>query len=1011
MSTTRFNPNQQQIQDERTNGYGTDFQSSSTPYFDGQGTFYSVDPHQETGSLKTYGLIDPRLFNHYFYGCQNHFLVSSRRGYYYWPCANDSVTGLCVKKDPSFIKGSTNPCSKCKNRKGMELTPVHLQRHFQTTTWPDQGLVKITPLQPDGTVHFLLWQIGYPQWQKNESPDKLEQITKLINDPHTGFFMDAAQIKNIEALCRTIRKAGFNYLKASGAYPGTMQIWIFFDQPIQPTKAIDLGKVLVLKAILEEGLCDLSFFDKMVPSRLPKDKDSTGPAIELPLQGCALVKGRTYFLDDQNKNVPFEKSQQFLQSIAKAKLERIEMLLHEHKKQLFSWLDPQTKINVERQQHQILQLFEDPEDTTHFQASDVQGTLKMTLKNGIWIEKDNLKPRLIGQLLLLGSYWNPDEVRSKGRFFTGPRVIQHAKIEQDMIHMPRGMDQELIRRFEEAMIPYQIEDQTITGQALDVNFLGELRPEQEGMVNDLLKKTHGILVAATGSGKTMMATALISQVKVSTLVIVNNLRILEGWLETLNTKLQYNDPEFEKSLKKKGQFQGKIGVLQANNHTLSKRVDIAMAPTLFAKKNVGEILAPYGMIIFDECHHAASARNIELLDQIAAKRVYGLTATPQRPDGLSPTLFWELGSILSEYSSREQMKKQTFHRYFIVRDTKFMSLDPNPSDFMRTSQEASYDPLRNLKIVADVLDALEQGRTVLVLTRYVLHAFYLAKFLKKADPHLDLLLKVGTEDKEKISARLEELKQKERVVLIGTYKGMGEGFDFPRLDTLMCTMPVDSSIVISQAIGRIHRQVQQKKDVYVYDYVDRNVSMFQRMFASRQKEYFDQGYQMNVIKENDHIKEKLPYRVKTYSVQPQVDSVGRIVDYRQQLSKDLANAKRQISVVLNQVDFETREELLSILMPALSRHIRVDLFLEECAKSTVRKLEQAGIIVHFHSRIIGRYIVIDKHLSWYGPLGIHLHDPQALWQRVDDQLVADSLMEARRQEERAIMTQTNGEEN
>ena len=1007
MTVQQFPPNRDRSNDKKPKRYGRDLEQSSTFNLHEQGSFYCVN-QQDQGFLKTYGLMDPSLFNHYFYGCQNHFLVSSRRGFYYWPCANEGITGVCAKKDPSFIKGSKNPCLTCKNRKGTNLTPVHLQRHFQTTAWPDQGLVKITPLQPDGSVHFLLWQIGYPHWGKSDAPDKIDQITKMINDPQQGFFMDLPLLKNVEALCKTIRKAGWNYLKASGAYPGSMQIWLFFEQPLQLTKAVDLGKTLILKAILEEGLCDLSFFDKMVPSRFPKDKDSTGPAIELPLQGCALVMGRTYFLDDQNKNVPFEQSQQFLKAIAKAKLESVERFLHAHKKQLFSWLDPQSKMNVERKQHQILQLFEDPEDTTHFQASDVQGTLNMTLKNGIWIQKDNLKPRLIGQLLLLGSYWNPDEVRSKGRFFSGPRVIQHAQIEKGMIHLPRGMDEELIRRFEEAMIPYQIEDQTTIGQALDVRFLGELRPEQEVMVKSLLAHTHGILVAATGSGKTMMATALISQAKVSTLVIVNNLRILEGWVETLNTHLQFNNPEFEKNLKKKGQFQGKIGVLQANNQTLSKRVDIAMAPTLFAKKNVEEILEPYGMIIFDECHHAASARNIELLDQIAAKRVYGLTATPQRPDGLSPTLFWELGSILSEYSSKEQMKKQTFHRYFVTRDTNFMAIDQNQSDFMRISQEASYDPLRNLKIVADVLDALEQGRTVLVLTRYVQHARYLAKFVEKADPHVDLLLNVGTEDKEKIHERLEALKQKERVVLIGTYKGMGEGFDFPRLDTLMCTMPVDSSIVISQAIGRIHRQVQQKKDVYVYDYVDRNVSMFQRMFASRQKEYFDQGYQMNVMKENEQIKEKLPYRVKTYSMQPQVDAYGRIVDYRQQLAIDIRQAKRQISIVINQVDFETREELLSYFAPALARHVRVDLFLEECAKSTARKLEQAGMVIHVHSRIIGRFIVIDKHLSWYGPLGIHLHDTQALWQRVDDQLVANSLMEARRQEERAIMTmQTN----
>lgn len=246
-----------------------------------------------------------------------------------------------------------------------------------------------------------MWQIGYPHWGKSDAPDKIDQITKMINDPHQGFFMDLPLLKNVEALCKTIRKAGWNYLKASGAYPGSMQIWLFFEQPLQLTKAVDLGKTLILKAILEEGLCDLSFFDKMVPSRFPKDKDSTGPAIELPLQGCALVMGRTYFLDDQNKNVPFEQSQQFLKAIAKAKLESVERFLHAHKKQLFSWLDPQSKMNVERKQHQILQLFEDPEDTTHFQASDVQGTLNITLKKRNLDSKRQFKTALNWSIVIV----------------------------------------------------------------------------------------------------------------------------------------------------------------------------------------------------------------------------------------------------------------------------------------------------------------------------------------------------------------------------------------------------------------------------------------------------------------------------------------------------------------------------------------------------------------------------------------------------------------------------------
>lgn len=971
---------------------------------------HSIIRKDESSQLRTYGFVDPKVFNSYFYGCQDHYLISSRRGFYYWPCANDGITGVCPKKDPSYTNGSPRPCGTCKYRKGLTLTPVDLQRHFQTTRWPDQGLIKITPLQPDGNTHFLLWQLGYPNWESVNTQDKVNEIAKLINSQEAGFHMEEKLKNSADALCRAIRASGLDYLKASGAYPGSLQIWLFFQQPLSVQKAIDLGKVLVLKAILEEGLTDMSFFDMMVPSRPPKEKGASGSSVELPLQGCSLVHGRTYFLDENDENVRYEHSLRFLQNIRKIPANSVEDLLHKNKKRFFEWMDPKTKTNVPKPQSQVLQLFDDPNDTTKFLASDVEGTVSITLKNGVRVQKNNLKPRLIGQLLLLGSYWNPEETKSNGRFFTGSRVVQHAHIEGDAIHLPRGLYSELLRRLDEAMIPYEMKDETVQGRPLEMNFLATLRPEQEVMVSSLMKEPHGILAAATGAGKTVMAAALIAKAQVSTLVLVNNLRILDSWVDTLNAYLQFENPAFEANLPDAKRFPGKIGVLQGNNNSLCQRVDIAMIPSLFTKKNLPELIEPYGMVIFDECHHAASARNIELLDRIAAKRVYGLTATPQRPDGLSPTLFWEFGPILGEYSSKEQMKAQTFNRYFIVRNSEFVPISQKATDFVRISQEASYDPARNLQIVEDVLDAIDQGRTVLVLSRYVLHARHLARMIEKADPTLEILVNTGDEeDKETIGERYKELRDKDRVVLVGTYNGMGEGFDFPRLDTLMCTMPVDSSIVVSQAIGRIHRQVKAKKDVYVYDYVDRNVSMFQRMFASRQREYFTQGYQMNVISQNPSIQDKLPYSVERYALQPQIDDSGIIRDYRTVLIEDIRQAKRQISVVLDDLDERARDELLELLKPAFERKLRIDLFIEKAGRETIDVLEKNGVIVHIHQRIIGRFIVIDRHLSWFGPLGMDvLAIQEGQWQRVDDKLVADCFMDARREEERLMLNRQNG---
>ena len=129
------------------------------------------------------------------------------------------------------------------------------------------------------------------------------------------------------------------------------------------------------------------------------------------------------------------------------------------------------------------------------------------------------------------------------------------------------------------------------------------------------------------------------------------------------------------------------------------------------------------------------------------------------------------------------------------------------------------------------------------------------------------------------------------------------------------------------------------------------------------------------------------------------------------MTEDIRQAKRQISAALDDLDERARDELLDRLKPAMERKLRIDLFVEKASGETIDLFEQKGVIVHIHQRIIGRFIVIDRHLSWFGPLGMDelaLQDSQ--WQRVDDKLVADCFMDARREEERLILMRQNGKD-
>jgi superfamily II DNA or RNA helicase len=146
-------------------------------------------------------------------------------------------------------------------------------------------------------------------------------------------------------------------------------------------------------------------------------------------------------------------------------------------------------------------------------------------------------------------------------------------------------------------------------------------------------------------------------------------------------------------------------------------------------------------------------------------------------------------------------------------------------------------------ICADVVCALNEGRSPLVLTERIEHLQRLAQLLAPDVPHL-ILLRGGQSRKELAAAlaRLAEIPEATGRAVLATGGYIGEGFDDPRLDTLFLALPVSWRGTIAQYVGRLHRLHEGKREVRVYDYADLNVPMFSRMFDRRCRGYEALGY-------------------------------------------------------------------------------------------------------------------------------------------------------------------------
>ena len=849
--------------------------------------------------------------------------------YYIPACKNEWVKGLC---DRTRIK-----CKDCANRDLLPLTKEVINAHLRNNNENGVGIAGIYPLLPDETCLFLAIDFDEEKWEDD-----------------IKIFRSVCCTYNIPVVIERSRSG-------NGAHA-----WIFFEESVTAISARKLGNALLTKAMSVRHEIRFSSYDRMFPNQDFMPKGGFGNLIALPLQGGARKNGNSKFIDDNIQSYPDQWA--YLASIKKMKLSEIESLLT-----LLCEGNGLGELgNIEKNEESLFKPWESKRLEQNIEREDFPETLTIVEANQLYVPKERISPRALNRIKRLAAFQNPLFYKTqKMRMSTYgiPRIIHSLSETDEYIGIPRGCRSSLIDLLESSNVKYVFDDKRNKGRQINVYFKGILRKEQDLAANTLLQYENGILSVPTAFGKTVIGASLIASRKCNTLILVHLQTLCDQWKKSLEQFLEINE-SLPEPVKKRGRKKTPaiIGQIGSGKNTSSGIIDIALVQSLVHENEANDIAKNYGMVIVDECHHASSLNYEKVLGETNAQYVYGLTATPKRQDGQHPVTFMQCGSIRYSVSAKEQAGKRNFEHYVVPCFTRFRKpLQQKEADWHITKiyADLSEDEIRNQQIATDVQEAVINGRTPIILTQRKEHVMQLAAIIRNLTDVYVITL-VGTDSvkvKNKMAESLAAIPQEEKLIIIATGKYIGEGFDYPRLDTLFLASPIAWKGTLAQYAGRLHREYPGKQDVIVYDYVDIHIPVLERMYHKRLTGYAQIGY-------------------KALSSKNEPDKISMIYDcntFTDVIRNDFAEAKKEILIVSPFIRKKQLNLALEWLKIPLHAEVSVSVIThpiesyreQERARKCMEILQSKLTLIQ-EPDIYQKFIIIDNRLVWYG--GISLFD-------------------------------------
>lgn len=893
-----------------------------------------------------------RLFQSLFKGredvfARRWFSKTTGKSGYQPVCINEWKQGLCDKKKYR--------CVICPNRNFAPLTTQDMYRHLEGKDEYCCDVVGLYAIMQDNNCAFLCADFD----DKNCKYGYKEDVLAFVG------------------VCREwlIPYAIERSRSGNGAH-----VWIFFGAPLPASKARRLGNAILTEAMTRNGQMSFNSYDRFFPNQDYLPEGGFGNLVALPLQGQARRKQNSVFVD--NDFLVYKDQWAFLYNLKKIRESTIDQLLRLH------YQEELGKLSMSSESKPWVTPL--PQNITQ---EDFHAKVEIIKADKLYIPLKAVSAKVLNHLKRIAAFKNP-EFYSKQALrlstYAIPRIISCFDITNEYLAMPRGCEDATRSFLNDNAVTYTIIDKTNHGNKISVSFQGEEREEQLEAINALLPYTNGILHATTAFGKTVTAAAIIARKKVNTLILVHSKALLKQWHDRLTEFLNIDYPQHEEKNKRgRRKVFSPIGCFDSSGNTLHGIIDIALIQSCLDEDGVKPFVQDYGMVIVDECHHVSSITFEQVLMSIKVHTIYGLTATPIRKDGHQPIIFMQCGPIRFSTDVKSQIAKQSFDRFLIPRFTSYNSILEDRLSIATLYKYLSEDEIRNNLIVEDICKAVNTGRTPIILTNRTAHVSVLAEKLKATIKNVISLTGIGTtKEKREAMQRLQTIPDSEQLVIVATGKYVGEGFDYPRLDTLFLALPISWKGLLTQYAGRLHREYEGKKDVRIYDYIDIHEPICDSMYRKRLKGYAAIGYKtINTAQPTlfDNIKD-IPSSVSENQI------FNGSTFYRPYTS-DLIKAKHSIMISSPKLYRTEKNPLVTLLKELAQQGIEILITTAAENEQTVF-IQSKGLSVKVKPKLSLYTTIIDKEVVWYGSintLGYASKDDNMI--KVTDIYLANELIE------------------
>ena len=378
----------------------------------------------------------------------------------------------------------------------------------------------------------------------------------------------------------------------------------------------------------------------------------------------------------------------------------------------------------------------------------------------------------------------------------------------------------------------------LKGKDVKLKFASDLRPNQIPVLEKFLEAAHssggGIICVPCGFGKTVLGLKILVELGKQTIIIVHKEFLMSQWVERIEQFI----PDA-----KIGKIQGKVMKVEGYD------IVIAMLQSVSMRDYPEGTFDGFGFVIYDECHHLGAEIFSRSLIKVGCQYTLGLSATPDRADGLTKVFKWFLGDIVYQIKKRdkEEVKVRLIKYYSPVDSYSKELLNFKGQIIMpkMINNITEFSP-RNDVLIDEIKTCFGEGRKTLVLSDRRNH-------LKEIKKRLDELGDVEITSGYYLGGlKQKELKEAEgKNVMLGTFSMASEGFDCKELDTIILASPKSN---IEQAVGRILRKKKEDRIVVplIIDIID-DFSVFARQGEKRAKFYKKNDYEIekiNMVQEN-----------------------------------------------------------------------------------------------------------------------------------------------------------------